>query len=70
MRWTLLGLAAVAGMTGCTATSLPASEGPCIGLWPHVRALERALVAHPEAPDAVGEAGVDVVIAYDAGCPR
>ena len=58
---------ALLGMTGCV--SGPTSEGLCLGLRSEVATLERALLAHPETPDPVGEAGADVVIGFDAGCP-
>ena len=66
MRLRLLALAALLGATGCVSTTT--SEGLCLGLGPPGAALERALLAHPETPDAVGEAGTDVVIGFDAGC--
>lgn len=58
-------LVGLLGTTGCvTATS----EGVCLGLLPDVAALEKALLANPQTPDAVGEAGTDVVIGFGAGC--
>lgn len=61
-----LAVTAVLGMTGCVAgTSEP---GLCAGLRAPVDALERTLLAHPQTPDPVGEAGADVVIGFNAGC--
>lgn len=67
MRWSVPALA-LAGMTACAPIPASVEAGLCIGLGPHVSALERALLAHPETPQPVGEAGTDVVIGYDAGC--
>lgn len=55
-------------MTACVNTAPTGTEGICGGLRGPVGALENALLAHPETPDAVGEAAVDVIIARDAGC--
>jgi hypothetical protein len=44
------------------------SAGVCEGLSGAVAGLETALLAHPETPPAVGEAGTDVVIGFNAGC--
>lgn len=35
------------------------------GMEKYVRALDKALQGHPETPDAVGEAGTDLVIFWD-----
>lgn len=67
MRWRPLALLAALGMTACQPTP-DIEPGVCVGLRPHVSALERALLAHPETPQPVGEAGTDTVIAFDAGC--
>jgi hypothetical protein len=56
---------AVGGMTACTK---PADEGLCRGLREPVAQLRAALEAHPETSDAVGEAGADTVIGFEAGC--
>jgi hypothetical protein len=68
MRSRILALVALAGLTGCVK---PISDtGVCLGLARDVAALRAALVRHPETPDAVGEAGTDVVIGFGAGCRR
>lgn len=41
----------------------------CTPLRPYVVQLRASLEAHPETPDAVGEAGADVVIGFESGCP-
>lgn len=59
------------GMSAC-AKSESAGKGIalCDGLRRPVDALERGLLAHPETPTAVGEAGTDVVVGFVAGCNR
>ena len=54
-------------MTACAPT-VTSDSGLCAGLNRSVRALETALLANPQTPDAVGEAGADVVIGLDGGC--
>lgn len=66
MRKTVLLLVAAIGMTGCVGTASDA--GLCLGLRSDVAALRQALLAHPETPAPVGEAGTDVVIGFQAGC--
>ncbi len=56
-------LAAGLGLTACTATSPNVTAESIL---PYSRALERALQAHPETPDAVGDAAVDLIVAIDA----
>lgn len=63
----ILAVTAALGMTGCVGTGT-SDSGLCAGLRGSVNALEAGLLAHPETPDAVGEAGTDVVIGYNAGC--
>lgn len=67
MRFQMLVVVATLGMTGCVETRTSGS-GLCAGLTAPVDALEAALLAHPETPDAVGEAGTDAVIGFNAGC--
>lgn len=56
------------GLSACAApVSAPAI---CAGLARPVADLRQALEHHPETPDPVGEAGVDVVLGFEAGCPR
>lgn len=55
-------------MTACVTT--PSEPGLCIGLRNDVAALRTALLDNPETPDAVGEAGTEVVIGFQAGCGR
>jgi hypothetical protein len=54
-------------MTACAPT-VTSDSGICAGLQAPVRTLEAALLANPQTPDAVGEAGADVVIGFDGGC--
>lgn len=58
-------------MIGTSACLKPPTEsaGVCEGLSGAVAGLEASLLAHPETPPAVGEAGTDVVIGFNAGCP-
>lgn len=65
MQSKALTLAALFGMTGC---AIPNDAGICAAISPHVAELRTALLAHPETPDDVGEAGADVVIGIEAGC--
>jgi hypothetical protein len=67
MRLTVPALVAALGTTGCVST-VTSDSGLCMGLQRSVRALETALLANPQTPDAVGEAGADVVIGFDGGC--
>ena len=60
----ILAALALTGMSGCVSPT--SGSGLCAAL--PVEALASALLAHPETPDAVGEAGADVVIGYRAGC--
>lgn len=69
MRLSNLIPAALLGMTGCATTPV-GNDGLAAGMRAPVAALERALLDHPETPDAVGEAGTDVVVAYRAGIGR
>ena len=59
-------LLAALGLTGCVATV--SEPGLCAGLRGPVADLRGALLAHPETPEAVGEAGADVVLGFEAGC--
>lgn len=68
MQRNALLLVAALGMTGCAATTNDA--GVCLGLRGDVSALRTALLAHPETPEAVGQAGTDVVIGFRAGCGK
>lgn len=72
MQRSLLLLVALLGTTACVIPGLderpPTDAGVCIALAGDVAALRRGLEAHPETPDAVGEAGADVVIGFEAGC--
>lgn len=65
MRW--IALMAAIGLTACNQ---PVSDaGICAGMKRPVAALRGALVAHgADTPDAVGEAGADVVLGLEAGC--
>lgn len=59
-------LLTVVGLTGCsTAVS---DVALCSGLKRPVAALRGALMAHPDTPQAVGEAGTRVVLLTEAGC--
>lgn len=56
----------VLGLTGCVE---PVSEPAiCAGLNAPVTELRAALIANPQTPEPVGEAGTDVVLGYNAGC--
>jgi hypothetical protein len=68
----ILTVACLAGTTACAPqTRLGATDAVCAPLAPYVAALRRELLAHPETPNAVGEAGTDVVIGFEAACrPR
>lgn len=65
MRWIIL--TGALGLTGC---AVPVTDaGICIGLKPPVDALASALLnGAGRVPDEVGEAGVDVVLGFRAGC--
>ena len=69
MRRTTLALALLIGATGC-ATQSPNDTGICIGQRSDIARLRAALEAHPETPDAVGEAATDTVIGHEAACPH
>lgn len=57
------------GMSGCGAgNDLASDAGLCLAARPDVAALRRALLAHPETPAAVGEAGADLVIGIEGAC--
>lgn len=62
---TLILLAAIS-LTGCAATA--SDEAICAGLKRPVADLRGALIAHPETPQRVGEAGTRVVLLTEAGC--
>lgn len=59
-------LAIALGTSGCVA-SVPDSA-VCGGLKRPVADLRGALLAHPETPRPVGEAGTRVVLMAEAGC--
>lgn len=62
----LLLLTAALGLTGC---AMPVSDSAiCVGLDRPVTLLRSSLESHPETPQAVGEAGTDVVLGFEAGC--
>jgi hypothetical protein len=62
----LLLLMAVLGLTGC---AVPVSDSAiCAGLDRPVSELRGALIANPDTPELVGEAGTDVVLGFEAGC--
>lgn len=64
MRYLLI--VTVFGLTACVR---PAPDSAvCAGLNRPVSELRRGLEAHPETPQAVGEAGTDVVLGFEAGC--
>lgn len=64
MRYLLIVIAL--GTTGCVR---PVSDSAvCAGLAVPVSDLRRGLEAHPDTPQAVGEAGTDVVLGFEAGC--
>lgn len=68
MRNVLLLLAAAVGISACAARGSAEDSALCLGLGRDARALHAALLAHPQTPQAVGEAGTDLVIAFAAGC--
>jgi hypothetical protein len=68
MRKTRL-LLAVLAMTGIAGCVTPNEAGLCLGLRPDVARLRTALLANPQTPDTVGQAGTDVVIGFRGGCP-
>ena len=63
----LLLLMAVLGLTACTEP-VPSKSGICAGLQRPVGDLRKSLEANPQTPQAVGEAGTDVVLGFEAGC--
>jgi hypothetical protein len=63
----LLLLMAALGLTAC-AKPAPIDSGVCAGLKRPVADLRSALMANPQTPQAVGEAGTDTVLGYEAGC--
>ena len=67
MAKTMLALVATTGLSGCFATGT--SEGVvCSRLSGPVQELSDALAGHPGTPEAVGEAGTEVVIIAQSGC--
>lgn len=67
MRW--IALLAVAGLTACNQPV--SNSGLCAGLSRPVTALRGALIANAaQTPEAVGEAGTDVVLGFNAGCAQ
>lgn len=57
------------GFTGCMAPA--PDEAFCGPVFADLIAQQRAaLEAHPETPQAVGEAGTDVVLGHEAGCAK
>lgn len=64
MRWIIL--MAALGTSGCVATV--SQPGICAGLKRPVADLRAGLERHPDTPQAVGEAGTDVVLGFEAGC--
>ncbi len=62
----LMHILPVLGMTSCLGNV--SEPGICAGLDRPVAELRRGLEAHPETPQAVGEAGTDVVLGFEAGC--
>ena len=67
MAKTMLGLAVMIGLSACGVTG--ASEGVvCSRLSGPVQELSDALAGHPGTPEAVGEAGTEVVIIAQSGC--
>lgn len=64
----LLIILSVIGLTGCAERAT--TSGLCIGLRPSVADLRSALLDNPQTPEAVGEAGTDVVIGFNAGCAQ
>jgi hypothetical protein len=70
-RILLLTLASLTGFAACAPqTRIVASDAVCAPLAPYVANLRRQLLAHPETPDAVGNAGADVVIGFEAACVK
>lgn len=61
-------LAAVLGTTGCETASRSDSAFCDYPFKGYVADLRASLEAHPETPNAVGEAGTDVVIGHEGGC--
>ena len=61
MLMALIGVSACAGQSATDA-------GVCIGQRADIAKLRAALEAYEETPDAVGDAAVDVVIGFEAGC--
>ena len=56
----------VLGVSGCLGSV--SDSALCAGLDRPVSDLRLGLEAHPETPQAVGEAGTDVVLGFEAGC--
>lgn len=63
----LLVLLAVIGVSACNGPDAT-DAGICFAQGADVAALRLALETHPETPDAVGEAGTNVVIGFEAAC--
>lgn len=59
-------LMAACGLTACAPRV--SDSALCAGLNRPVIELRTGLEAHPETPQAVGEAGTDVVLGFEAGC--
>lgn len=65
MKPILISLIAL-GTTGCVASV--SDSAICAGQNRPIAALRAAMTAHPETPEAVGEAGTRVVLRHEAGC--
>lgn len=59
-------LLSVLGLTACTVAANDTAI--CDAQRKPIAALRAALMAHPETPRAVGEAGTVVVLRQEAGC--
>lgn len=60
---------AILGLLGVSACMPVASDDAlCGALGGRIDGLAEALIAHPETPDPVGEAGTDVVLGFEGGC--
>lgn len=64
MRYLLIVIAL--GTTACSPRAIDSAV--CAGLDRPVSDLRSALLGNPQTPQAVGEAGTDVVIGFEAGC--
>lgn len=56
------------GLSACSAPTSDAAFCTSPEFKGAVGDLREGLEAHPETPQAVGEAGTDVVLGYEAGC--